>query len=104
MLNLERANRQLWRENARLGRALMGKSDAAAATALLRAHRELRERLEDAESRNSSYEAELVHLRHRARLLDAPRHAAVERARDGLMRFGPVYRIVRRLWAMVNRG
>ena len=101
MLGMERANRELWRENARLARGLMGKSDAAAATALLRVQRELRERLEEAEARQRSDEAEIAKLR---RVLGAPRHVAVERARDELMRFGPIYRIVRRLWAMVNRA
>ena len=103
MLGLERANRELWRENARLARGLMGKSDAAAATALLRVQRELRERLEEAESRHRACEAEAGHLRHRLLLLNTPRHVAVERARDAVMRSGPIYRIIRRLWAMVNR-
>jgi SAM-dependent methyltransferase len=104
MLGMERANRELWRENARLARGLMGKSDAAAATALLRVQRDLRERLEEAESRHSGYEAELAKLRHRLLLLDTPRHVAVERARDAVLRHTLVYRIIRRLWAMVSRA
>jgi hypothetical protein len=103
MLGMERANRELWRENARLARGLMGKSDAAAATALLRVQRDLRERLEEAEARTSACEAEAAHLRHRLLLLDTPRHVAVERVRDALMRSGLVYGIIRRLWALVNR-
>jgi hypothetical protein len=104
MLGMERANRELWRENARLARGLMGKSDAAAATALLRVQRGLREQLEEAEARHRADEDEIARLRHRLLVLDTPRHVAVERARDALMRFGPVYRIIRRLWAMVNRA
>jgi SAM-dependent methyltransferase len=103
MLALERANRELWRENARLARERMGKSDAAAATTLFRLQRELRQRADDAEARNISLEAEVTHLRHRVRLLDAPRHVAVERMRDSVMRSNRVYSLVRRLWRIVNR-
>jgi SAM-dependent methyltransferase len=104
MLGMERANRELWRENARLARGLMGKSDAAAATALLRVQRDLREQLEEAEARRRADGDEINLLRHRLLVLDTPRHVAVERARNALMRFGPAYRIIRRLWAMVNRA
>ena len=100
MLGLERANRELWRENARIARGLMAKSDAAAGTALLRVQRELRDRLEEAESRATACEAEAAHLR---RILDTPRHVAVERVRDGLMSSGLAYGTIRRLWALVNR-
>jgi SAM-dependent methyltransferase len=103
MLGLERANRELWRENARLARERMGKSDAAAATWIFRLQRELRQRAEDAEERNISLDAEVTHLRHKVRLLDAPRHVAVERARDAVMRSGLMYGIVHRLWRLVSR-
>ena len=83
MLWLQRANRELSRENTRLARGLLGRgqlgnSDAAAGTVLFRRHREL----EQAKARADSLEAEVAHLRHRVRLLDTPRHVAVERLRD----------------------
>ena len=100
MLSLERANRELWRENARLARGQLGKSDAAAATTLLRLQRELRARAEDAEMRNLALEAEVAELR---RLAGTPRHVEVERMRDSVMRSRPAYAIVRRAWRLVNR-
>lgn len=98
MLALERANRELWRENVRLGRKQLGTYDAAAAATALKLDRELRREQE----RNRAMEGELEHLRHRVRLLDAPRHVAVERARDRLMRSKLFYGVVRRLWALVR--
>jgi 2-polyprenyl-3-methyl-5-hydroxy-6-metoxy-1,4-benzoquinol methylase len=100
MLALERANRELWRENARLARGHLGKSDAAAATTLFRLQRELRARAEEAETRNLALEAEVAELR---RLVETPRHVAVERARDSVMRSRPAYAIIRRAWRLVNR-
>jgi 2-polyprenyl-3-methyl-5-hydroxy-6-metoxy-1,4-benzoquinol methylase len=79
MLALERANRELWRENGRLVRDLGIYGD-----------------------RNLSLEAEVDHLRHRGLLLDTPRHLAVERARDALMRSRLLYGVVRRGWAFVR--
>ena len=102
MLTLERANRDLWRENARLGRARLGHGDAGAATVLFRMQRELRTRAERAEEENRSLVAEVEHLRHRARLLDAPRHVAIERARERLMNSKLLYGVVRRLWKFVS--
>jgi SAM-dependent methyltransferase len=104
MLWLQRGNRELSRENTRLARGLLaggqlGNSDAAAGTVLFRRHREL----EQAKARADSLEAELVHLRHRVRLLDAPRHVAVERLRDRLMEYRGLYAVVRRLWRRLNR-
>jgi SAM-dependent methyltransferase len=99
MLWLERGNRELSRENTRLAHGLLGKSDAAAGTVLFRRHREL----EQAKARGDSLEAEVVHLRHRVRLLDTPRHVAVERLRDRLMEHRGVYGVVRRLWRRLNR-
>jgi SAM-dependent methyltransferase len=104
MLWLQRANRELSRENTRLARGLLargqlGNSDAAAGTVLFRRHREL----EQANARADSLEAEVVHLRHRVRLLDTPRHVAVERLRDALMEHRGVYAVVRRLWRRLNR-
>jgi SAM-dependent methyltransferase len=104
MLGVERANQELWRENTRLARGSLGKSDAAAATVIFRLQRELRVRAERAEERNMSLEAEVTHLRHRVRLLDAPRHLAVERARDRVMRSPLFYGVVRRVWKLVRRG
>ena len=103
MLALERANRELWRENARLAREQLGKSDAAAATTLFRMQRELRTRAEGAEARNLSLEAELTDLRHRVRLLDTPRHVAVERMRETVMRSKPLYALARALMRIGSR-
>ena len=102
MLALEHANKVLWRENARLARAHLGKSDAAAATALFRARREFRIEAERGEELNVALEAELERLRQRVLLLDTPRHRAVERARDAVMRSKLLYAIVRRLWALIR--
>lgn len=104
MLWLERGNRELSRENTRLARGLLGRgqlgnSDAAAGTVLFRRHREL----EQAKARAEALEAELEHLGHRLRLLDTPRHVAVERLRDSLMKHRGVYAVVRRLWGRLNR-
>ena len=87
---LERANAELWRENARLARATLGQSDAAAAAQLLRSERELRPQLGEAEARIDRLE----------RLLATPRHRAVERLRDRLMRITPLYWLFRRIWAL----
>jgi SAM-dependent methyltransferase len=103
MLALERANRELWRENARLAREQLGKSDAAAATTLFRMQRELRTRAENAEQRNAELEEEVAQLRHRLLLLDTPRHVAVERARDWVMRRQRLYAVVRLLMRIVSR-
>jgi SAM-dependent methyltransferase len=104
MLWLERANRELSRENTRLARGLLargqlGNSDAAAGTVLFRKHREL----EQARARAEALEAEIEHLGHRVRLLEAPRHVAVERLRDRVMKYRGVYAVVRRLWRRFNR-
>ena len=102
MLGLERANLDLWRENARLARAQLGKSDAAAATTLFRLQRELRMRAERAEERNLALESEVEHLRNRVQLLDTPRHVAVEEARNKVLGSPFLYRVVRRLFGLVR--
>ena len=79
MLALERATTELWRENVRLGRGIRGWVD-----------------------RVEELEAELQRLRHRVLLLDTPRHVAVERARDALIRSRVLYGIARRVWALVR--
>jgi 2-polyprenyl-3-methyl-5-hydroxy-6-metoxy-1,4-benzoquinol methylase len=99
MLALERANRELWRENARLAREHLGTSDAAAGAVLLK----LRTRAENAERRAASLEAELADLRHRVRILDTPRHVAVERMRERVMRSKWLYALVSRLMRIWNR-
>jgi 2-polyprenyl-3-methyl-5-hydroxy-6-metoxy-1,4-benzoquinol methylase len=99
LLGLERANQSLWRENARLARERLGKSDAAAATALFKLQRELRMRAERAEERNMALEAEVAQLR---LLLGTPRHQAVEQAREAFMRSKPLYAVVRRVWAFLR--
>jgi SAM-dependent methyltransferase len=100
MLNMERANHELWRENARMARGQLGNSDSAAATTVFRLQRELRARTEQAEERSRALEAEVDRLR---RLLETPRHVAVERARDTAMRSGFAYGVIRRVWALVRR-
>jgi SAM-dependent methyltransferase len=102
MIGLDRGNRELWRENARLARERLGKSDAAAATALFRLQRELRTRAERAEERNLSLEAEVEDLRQRVRLLEASTHA-VEPAPATPPRSSTLYGLVRRIWAFVRR-
>jgi SAM-dependent methyltransferase len=79
MLALERANAELWRENVRLGRGIRGWVDRA-----------------------EELEAELDALSHRLLVLDTPRHVAVERARDAVMRSRVLYGIVRRVWALLR--
>ena len=100
MLNMERANQELWRENARMARKQLGNSDSAAATTIFRVQRELRARTEEAEERSRALEAEVAHLR---RVLETPRHAAVERARDTAMRSPLTYGFIRRAWRLVRR-
>lgn len=84
---LERANDALQRENTRLARALHGQSGSAAAVRLTHAERRWRERAEEAELR-----AERLAL-----LLGTPRHRAVERTRERLMRSPFLYSVVRRV-------
>ena len=90
MIGLDRGNRELWRENARLARERLGKSDAAAATALFKLQRELRTRAERAEERNVSLESELDQLRRRLGELEAAaaaeQQAAVPRPRSRTQR------------------
>ena len=81
IIGLDRGNRELWRENARLARERLGKSDSAAATALFRLQRELRTRAERAEERNLSLEAEVEQLRRRLRLLEATNSGSTSRFR-----------------------
>jgi 2-polyprenyl-3-methyl-5-hydroxy-6-metoxy-1,4-benzoquinol methylase len=103
MLGLERGNRELWRENARLARERLGRSDAAAATALFRLQRELRMRAERAEERNLSLEAEVEHLRERVRVLEAScRDAADKPGRQTRLHSRRLYGLVRRLRAFVR--
>jgi predicted RNase H-like nuclease (RuvC/YqgF family) len=90
---LERANAELWRENARLAHARLGQSDAAAAAQLLRSERDLRPQLGEAEATIDRLE----------RLLATPRHQAVERARDRVMRSRVLYWLVRRAWALAPK-
>ena len=79
---------------------VLGKADAAAATTLYKVQRELRARTEEAEARTHELEAEVAELR---RLIETPRHAAVERTRDSVMRSRTLYALVRRTWRLVNR-
>jgi hypothetical protein len=99
MINLERSNRELWRENARISRHLLGKAGAAAATEQLR----IQARAEAAEQRIRELELEIDRLNNVNSILDTPRHRAVEQTRDRVMRHPRVYRLVRRTWAALNR-
>jgi hypothetical protein len=113
LLRLERANEALQRENARLARAAGGQSGSAAAVRLTRAERRWSEQAEAAERHwRERAEAAERHWSERAqaaeleverlvRLLATPRHRAVERARERLMRSGSLYTSVRRIWAWV---
>jgi hypothetical protein len=91
---LRRANEALERENARLARAAWSRSGPAAVVHLARAEREWRERAELAER-------EVARL---GRLLATPRHLAVERARERVMRSRLLYRVVRLVWAWTAKG
>jgi SAM-dependent methyltransferase len=95
MLSLEKANRELWRENARIGRHHLGRSDAAAATALFRLQEEVRVR----EERIAELEAERAHL---MELLDTPRHRLAESAHQKAIASPGVYSLARRLWSVVR--
>lgn len=97
---LERSHDAVWRENARLARSRMVRTDAAAATELTRTAR----RAAAAEARCAQLEAEVERLSLESRLLATPRHQALERARERAMRWRPVYWIVRRSWALVARS
>jgi SAM-dependent methyltransferase len=97
MLSLEKANRELWRENARIARHHLGRSDAAAATALFRLEEEVRLR----EQRIAELEAERAHLMD---LLDTPRHRFAEGAHKKAMASPGAYSFARRLWSMVRPG
>ena len=77
--NLERANRELWRENARMAETRMGVRDSAAVV--------LHERLHDA-----YLHCELLQAR-----LDTPEHRVVELMRQRLSRRPRLERVVRRL-------
>ena len=99
MLNLERSNRELWRENAQIARRRLGKTGAAAATEQLR----IQARAEAAEERIRELELEIDRLKNVNSLLDTPRHRAVERTRDGVMRHPRIYGLIRRTWAALNR-
>jgi SAM-dependent methyltransferase len=103
VVNLERANRELWRENARVGRHRLGRADAAAATTIFRIQQELREQAERAEARAAELEDRLAQAEHRASLLDTPRHQAVERARDRMRRSPVTYGVLRTLWRLTRR-
>jgi SAM-dependent methyltransferase len=95
MQNLEKANQDLWRENARIARHRLGQADAAAATALMRVQQELRQR----DARNAELEGEVKRL---TELLTTPRHRFVEQAREQTMVSPRLFGIVRRLWAAVR--
>jgi len=79
LAELERANRELWRENARLARDRLGTSSSTVVAADARA-RQLEERILELE-----------------RVLASPRHKAVEQVRARLRRLPLVDRVIRRL-------
>jgi SAM-dependent methyltransferase len=101
MINIERANAELWRENARIGRHRIGVGESAAAALLARLD-DMRQRAELAEARGRQLEEQIGHLEGRLSLLDTPRHRAVEQLREKLMRTPPLYALVRLLWRLVR--
>lgn len=84
--SLDRANRELFRENARLGRERIGIADSAAITMSERVAA-LQQRITDLES-----------------MLDSPRHQAVERVRDRLSRVPALDRVARSLGTWLSRN
>lgn len=92
MLSLERANRDLWRENARIGRHRIGRGDAAAATALHRLEEVVRRR----EERIAELEGEIAYFND---LLSTPRHRFAERAHEKAVASPGAYSLMRRLWS-----
>jgi SAM-dependent methyltransferase len=96
MLSLEKANRDLWRENARIARHRLGRGDAAAATTLFR----LREEVRLGEERTAELEAQIAHLMD---VLSTPRHRFVERAREKAIASPGLYSLARRLWSAARR-
>jgi SAM-dependent methyltransferase len=95
MLSLERANRDLWRENARIARHHLGTGDAAAATTLHRVQEEVRRR----DERIGELEAEVAHL---SALLDTPRHRLAESAHRKAVASPGIYSLARRLWSVIR--
>jgi SAM-dependent methyltransferase len=96
MLSLEKANRELWRENARIARQRLGQGDAAAATTLYR----LREHEREQAERIAELERQVAHLNAR---LATPRHRFVERAHDKATTSPGAYSLARRLWSAARR-
>lgn len=86
MRALERANRELFRENGRLGRERIGIADSAAIT--------MSERVAVLQQRIAALE----------RLIASPRHQAVERARDRLSRVPALDRAARSLGTWLSRN
>ena len=82
---LERANRELWRENTRIGRERIGSGGAGAAMARERV-RELEERVQELE-----------------RVLAAPHHQSLERARDRIRGRPALDRAARAIGAWLHR-
>jgi hypothetical protein len=126
LTQLERANDALQRENARLARSVGGQTDSAAAVRLTRAERRWSEDVEAAERRWSEHaeaaerrwsedgaaaerrwrervEAAELEVERLSRLLATPRHRAVERARETLIRSRFLYPPVRGIWALVAK-
>lgn len=90
---LEHANEQLARENNRLAHVALGRAGAPAAVELTRTERHWRERAEEAE-------LEADRLR---RLLDTPRHKAVEGLRDRLACSPRLFGLAQSLFGRVTR-
>ena len=82
--SLERANRELWRENGRIARQKIGAGDSAAVTMAARV-RHLEQQIQDLEG-----------------ILAKPRHQAVERARDRLGKLPMLDRLARSLGRRVS--
>ncbi|MGH2848007.1 MAG: class I SAM-dependent methyltransferase [Thermoleophilaceae bacterium] len=100
--NIEHANAELWRENARIARARLGVSDSAAAALLARVE-EMRRQKEAAEDYSNQLDLLIADLRRQLLIFGTPRHQALERARERLMRHRLPSRLGRAAWALVRR-
>jgi hypothetical protein len=92
MLELERANIRIWRENLQLARGLVGRADAAAGL--------LAARLEHETARRAELEAQIVLER---AWRDAPRYHMVDRVAGAVGRTPGLSQLARALWRVLRR-
>jgi SAM-dependent methyltransferase len=101
VMNIERANKELWRENARISRHRLGVSDSAAAALLARVE-EMRRQKKAAEDHSRHLEDVIADLHYQLRIFDTPRHQALERLRERVRRHRLLFGVGRRLWALLR--